>query len=92
MLRVTMRPMVSVRQAAKDIAQWLHNPKAEYIIFRDICDCLTYTDSQNIIRAHLPHDEDCCVADYDIECQKFFQMVKEATELPWGGEFLASLD
>lgn len=91
MLRVTWRPMVSVRQAAEEIAQWLGHPENEYIIFMDIYDCLTHNDSQ-IVRAYLPEDEDCCAADYDIECQKFFQMVKEATELPWGGEFLANLE
>ena len=91
MLKVEMRPMVSVRQAAEQIAQWLHNPDAESVIFMDICECLTDTDSQ-IVRAYLPEDEDSCVIDYDIECQKFFELVKESTGLLWGGEFLANLE
>lgn len=89
MLRVTYRPMVNVHQAAKEIAQWLNTP--EYAVFMDIHYCLTDTDSQ-IVRAYLPEDEDCCAADYSIECRKFFEMVKEATGLPWGGEFLANLE
>jgi len=91
MLKVIMRPMVSVRQASEQIANWLGHPENESIIFMDICECLTDTDSQ-IVRAYLPEDADSCAADYDIECQKFFEMVKEATGLLWGGEFLANLE
>lgn len=91
MLKVIMRPVISVRQAAGEIAQWLNNPDAKSAIFMNICECLTDTDSQ-IVSAYLPDDENSCVADYDIECQKFFELVKDATGLLWGDEFLANLE
>lgn len=91
MLKVDMRPMVSVRQASEQIANWLGHPENKYMIFTDICKCLTDTDSQ-IIRIWLPEDEDVCAADYNIECRKFFELVKEATGLSWGDEFLADFE
>lgn len=91
MLKVEMRPMINVHDAAEEIAKWLGHPENESIIFMDIAETLTDTDSQ-IVRAYLPDDEESCVIDYDIECQKFFEMVKEATGLLWGGCFLAKLD
>ena len=91
MLKVEMRPMVSVRQAAHEIAVWLRVEDKESIVFEDICSCLTDTDSQ-IVAAYLPEDEDELVLNYDIECEKFFRMVKDATGLLWGGKFLANLE
>ena len=91
MLKVEMRPMINVHEAAEKIAAWLGHPENENIIFMDIAECLTDTDSQ-IVTAYLPDCEESCVLDYDIECQKFFEMVHTATGLLWGSCFLAKLD
>ncbi len=91
MLKVKTLPMVNVREAAEKIAKWLGNEDAEAVIFEDICSCLTDTDSQ-IVRAYIPEDEDSFIEDYDVECEKFFEMVMDSTGLAWGDEFLANLE
>lgn len=85
-----MRPMVNTHEAAAVIAKELGREDDECNIWLDIADCLTDTDSE-IVVAYLPDDEESLVLDYDLECQKFFQMVREATGLLWGGCFLAKI-
>ena len=91
MLKIEMRPMINVHEAAEKIAAWLGHPENENIIFENIAECLTDTNSE-IVRAYLPDCEESAVLDYDIECQKFFDMVRTATGLNWGDCFLAKLD
>ena len=99
MLKVKSIPMVSVREATKEIADILNfsnKDKAAYhqaitTIFLDICE--TLTDSNDTIAiTYLPEDEDSCIDDYDIECETFFRLVKQATGLNWGDKFLANLE
>jgi len=92
MLKVTRLPMVSVHEAAKQIAAELYDPNfnMEHLVFDTLCENLTdiESDENHIIRTYLPEDVDS----YCIEYSKFLKMVKEATNLNWGNEFLADFE
>lgn len=99
MLKVKSIPMIDAHEAAEEIADILNfsnKDKATYYkaistIYFDICQMLTDRDDM-IAKAYLPEDEDSCIDDYDIECETFFRLVKQATGLNWGDEFLANLE
>ena len=91
MLKVTTLPMINVRQAAKEVAKVLNELNEEHDIFLDIYECLTNTDSK-IVQCSLPEDEEECYMMYDYIQRTFFLMVKEATQLSWGKDFLANLE
>lgn len=99
MLEVKRIPMISVHEATKEIADILNfSNKSETTyheaiatIFFDIYQMLTDRDD-TIVKTYLPKDEDSCIDDYDIECETFFRLVRQATGLNWGDKFLANLE